>query len=71
MAERDEGEVTRKSGLVYAAVFAIISSVIAFLILGWLLDRWLGTSPWLLVAGIILGSALGFYEFIRLISKAS
>jgi F0F1-type ATP synthase assembly protein I len=36
--------------------------------LGWLLDRWLGTS-WLMVAGIILGSFVGFYEFIRIISK--
>ena len=71
MSERDEQEVTRKSGLVYAAVFAIISSIVVFLVVGWLLDRWLGTSPWLLVCGIILGAAVGFYEFIRLISKAS
>jgi hypothetical protein len=27
---------------------------------GWLLDRWLGTKPWLLVTGLILGGAAGF-----------
>ena len=38
-------------------------------VIGWLLDRWLGTGPWLLVAGIVLGAAAGFYEFIRITSK--
>jgi ATP synthase protein I len=38
---------------------------------GWLLDRWLGTKPWLLVAGVTLGSVAGFYEFIRATSKLS
>ena len=34
--------------------------------IGWLMDRWLGTEPWLLVAGIILGAALGMYlVFLR------
>ena len=71
MSERDEQEVTRKSGMVYAAVFAIITSVVAFLLIGWALDRWLGTGPWLLVTGIIFGSVIGFIEFIRLISKVN
>lgn len=69
MPENDEREVTRKSGMAYAAGLAIFFSVLAFLGIGWLLDRWLGTSPWLMVAGIILGSIIGFYEFIRIVSK--
>lgn len=69
MAENDEQEVTRKSGMAYAAGLAIFFSVATLMGVGWLLDRWLGTSPWLMVAGIILGSVVGFYEFIRIISK--
>jgi F0F1-type ATP synthase assembly protein I len=33
------------------------------------LDRWLGTKPWLLVIGIVLGAAAGFYQFVRLTAK--
>ncbi len=69
MADDDKEEVTRKSGLAYAAGLTIFFSLLTFLGVGWALDRWLGTSPWLLVAGIVLGSVVGFYEFVRIISK--
>lgn len=69
MPPDEKGEINRKSGLAYAAAFSLFGSVVAGLIAGWLLDRWLGTGPWLLVAGIILGAAAGFYEFIRITSK--
>jgi ATP synthase protein I len=70
-ADNDKEEVNRKSGLAYAAAFSLFASVLAGIIVGWLLDRWLGTSPWLLVTGIVLGAAAGFYEFIRSTSKIS
>lgn len=28
---------------------------------GWLLDSWLLTGPWLMAAGFLLGNATGFY----------
>lgn len=28
---------------------------------GWLLDRWLGSGPWVMVAGFVLGFVLGNY----------
>jgi F0F1-type ATP synthase assembly protein I len=71
MPERDEENVTRKSGLVYAAVLSFVLSTIVLLGFGWLLDRWLKTSPWLVVAGIVVGAAVGFYQFIRLLSRIS
>lgn len=67
--EEDKPEINRKSGLAYAAAVTLFGSVVSGLIAGWLLDRWLGTAPWLLVAGIVLGAAAGFYEFIRITSK--
>ncbi len=67
----DKEETNRKTGLAYAAAFSLFAAVVAGLGLGWLLDRWLGTRPWLLVAGLVLGAAAGFYEFIRATSKLS
>jgi ATP synthase protein I len=69
--QENKEEINRKSGLAYAAAFSLFASVVSGMIVGWLLDRWLGTRPWLLVAGIVLGSAAGFYEFIRASSKLS
>lgn len=70
-SENDQQEVNRKSGLAYAAAISLFAAVVAGLIVGWLLDRWLGTQPWLLVVGLVLGAAAGFYEFIRATSKLS
>ena len=69
--EDSQEEINRKSGLAYAAAFSLFAAVVAGLILGWLLDRWLGTSPWLLVAGLVLGAAAGLFEFIRSSAKLS
>jgi len=71
LPDDDKEEINRKSGLAYAAALSLFAAVVAGLILGWLLDRRLGTSPWLLVTGIVLGAAAGFYEFIRQTSKLS
>ena len=71
MAEDDKEETNRKTGIAYAAAFSLFASVVSGLIVGWLLDRWLKTSPWLLVTGLVLGSIAGFFEFIRSTSKLS
>lgn len=70
-SEDDPQDTNRKSGLAYAAAFSLFSAVLAGLIAGWLIDRWLGTRPWLLVAGIVLGAVVGFYQFIRISSQLS
>lgn len=69
--KNDEEETTRKGALLYGAIFSLVIAVIVCLGIGWALDRWLNTSPWLLVSGILLGAVIGFYQFIRLVSKIS
>jgi ATP synthase protein I len=71
MATENNEEINRKSGIAYGAALTLFASVITLSGIGWLGDRWFGTRPWLLVAGIVLGAALGFYEFVRLASKLS
>lgn len=67
--DEEEESINRKSSIAYAAAISLFFSVVTLLALGWVLDRWLGTSPWLLVAGIVLGSVIGLYEFVRLTSR--
>ena len=38
-----------------------LGAILTWAGIGWLLDRWLGTDPWLMIAGIVLGNALGIY----------
>jgi F0F1-type ATP synthase assembly protein I len=35
-------------------------------VLGWLVDLLVGTSPWGIVGGVVLGSIVGFMQFFRL-----
>ena len=37
---------------------------------GYFLDRWLGTSPWLILIGLGLGIAAGFVNLFRSVKRA-
>lgn len=39
-------------------------------IVGWLLDRWFGTMPWLTLVFLFLGFAVGFWNVIRIANKS-
>ncbi|MGD2042516.1 MAG: AtpZ/AtpI family protein [Acidimicrobiia bacterium] len=45
-------------GWMHAGSF--VSSIIAGTLLGYFADMWLGTDPWLVVTGVVLGSYAGF-----------
>lgn len=47
---------------------SFFSSIIAGTLLGYFADIWLGTSPWLVVIGIVVGSYAGFvrvWEYMK------
>ena len=44
---------------------AFAGSIISGTLLGLLADRWLGTEPWLVVIGVIVGSYSGFMNMWR------
>ena len=46
----------------------IVSALIAGAGLGWVLDRWLGTSPWLLLVFFLVGGAAGVLNLYRLLA---
>ena len=63
-----EREAARGSSIAYAAGLSIFFSTLSCMGLGWVLDRQFGTR-WMMVAGIVLGAAVGFYQFIRIMSR--
>ena len=42
----------------------VISTVLGFWG-GYILDRWLGSAPWLMLVGLLLGIAAGFVNLFR------
>jgi F0F1-type ATP synthase assembly protein I len=62
-------ETMRRSGLAYSAGIAFFAAVVFMMILGWGADLLLGSSPWGIVGGIVLGSVIGFIQFFRLTSQ--
>jgi F0F1-type ATP synthase assembly protein I len=62
-------ETVRRSGLAYSAGIAFVAAVVFMLILGWGADVLLGTTPWGVVVGIILGSIIGFIQLFRISSQ--
>jgi ATP synthase protein I len=52
------------------SVGMVISSNIAGgVLLGYLLDRWLGTEPWLIVTCLIIGTIGAFIGVYRIVSR--
>ena len=62
-------ETIRGSGMAYAAALTLFASVVFMLLLGWFLDLLLGSSPYGVVGGIIIGAVIGFVQFFRITSQ--
>ncbi|MEO8649226.1 MAG: AtpZ/AtpI family protein [Acidobacteriota bacterium] len=62
-------ETARRSGLAWSAGIVFFAAVLFMLIIGWGADLLFGTSPWGMVAGIVIGSLIGFIQFFRLTSQ--
>jgi ATP synthase protein I len=54
----------RGSEAVWSIIGTLVAGVLAWGGIGWLLDRWLGTS-FLVAVGLILGMAGAFYLIIK------
>lgn len=64
-----QAETIRNSGLAYGAAITLFASVVFMMIIGWFADLLLGSSPWGIVGGIVLGSLVGFFQLFRMTSQ--
>ena len=57
------------------ATLGVLASANSFLQLplgfatGYVMDRWLGTSPWFLLGGLLVGLVVGFYELAKAVCR--
>ena len=48
-----------------AASYTLVGGVLVLGGLGYLVDKWQGTSPWFLLGGLLLGIVVGFYQLVK------
>src|SRR3954454_9763833 len=63
------GETARQTGLAWSAGIAFFGAIVFMLFLGWIADLLLGSSPWGIVGGIVLGAIIGFMQLFRISSQ--
>ena len=61
----DAASSYRKAQPYIDASWQLVGSVGLGTLAGWWLDKKLGTGPWLLVGGALLGIGIGFYAFFK------
>jgi ATP synthase protein I len=45
------------------------SNILGGILVGYLLDRWLGTGPWMVITGIVLGLTSAVIGLIRILNR--
>jgi ATP synthase protein I len=64
---RTKPEGDGRSGLGFAMRIGVelVAALIVGVAIGYFLDQWLGTKPWLMLLGFVLGSVAGFLGVYR------
>lgn len=73
MPPSDSGDLPTtlaRSGPAAAVGYTMIGAIVLLGGGGYALDEWLGTSPWFLFGGLMLGLVVGFYELAKTIWRS-
>ena len=67
--QKNKSENTNKKGIFLGNAFKLgtelVAAVIVGTIIGFILDNWFGTKPWLIIIFFFLGSAAGMLNVIK------
>jgi ATP synthase protein I len=66
---KSAGEALRSVGALMAVGVAFVLAIVFGALAGYLLDRWLGTSPWLFLLFFFFGLAAGILNVFRTAAK--
>jgi F0F1-type ATP synthase assembly protein I len=67
---KSDDEFTRMAWRLSGMGLEFISGVVGFGVVGWLIDRWTGSTPTWTITGIVLGVVGSSYNFMRQAIKA-
>ena len=62
-------ENVRRAGPAASAGYTLIGAILLLGGVGYLVDRWAATEPWFLLAGLLTGMVVGFYELAKTVWK--
>lgn len=62
-------ENLRRAGPAAAAGYTLMGAIALLGGIGYALDSWRGTSPWFLLAGLLLGVVVGFVELAKIVFR--
>jgi len=60
-------ENVTRAGPIAAASYTLVGAILLLGLIGYGLDRWLGSSPWFLIGGLLLGITVGFVELAKVV----
>ena len=64
-----DGSEQSKLAQTLMVVTLFSSNILGGIIIGYLLDRWLDTGPWMVITGIVLGLTSGIIGLIRIMNR--
>jgi ATP synthase protein I len=65
----DTPEMMKKFGLAMSLGTVFISYILAGGVIGYFLDKWLGTNPWMFLIFFVLGVGGAIYQTFRISAK--
>jgi len=64
-----DGSEQSKLALTLAVITLFSSNILGGIIVGYLLDRWLDTGPWMVITGIVLGLTGAVVGLVRVLNR--
>jgi F0F1-type ATP synthase assembly protein I len=67
----NDGSEQSKLALALTVVTLFSSNILGGILVGYLLDRWLNTGPWMVITGIVLGLTSAIIGLVRVLNRLS
>ena len=65
----NDGSEQSKLTLTLTVVTLFSSNILGGILIGYLLDRWLNTGPWMVITGVVLGLISAIIGLVRILNR--